>query len=363
MFEVVTRPTRAAAILLGGLAWACLSLSCASAPRGVEPDALSRIAFGSCAHQDHPQPIWDAVLAAAPDLFIFLGDNVYADTSDMSLMRAIYDRQAAVPGWRRLRESTKILATWDDHDYGENDGGADFPGKEDSKAEFLRFFSVPDDAPVRDRPGVYSARVFGPVGRRVQVILLDTRSFRGPLIARPDHEVDSIQGRYLPQPDPTVPMLGEAQWLWLEQQLEQPAELRLLVSSVQLAAIDHGWEKWGNLPHERRRLLDLLRSSGAGGVVVLSGDRHLAEISRLQEGDGAPYTLYDATSSGLNRSGGGYDAEPNRFRVGKNYRGDNFGWIEIDWSAPDPELRIEVRDVDGGVRLAARALLSQLTAQ
>jgi alkaline phosphatase D len=347
-------------MLLGALALASLALGCATARRANAPAPLTRIAFGSCAHQDHPQPIWDAVLAAEPDLFIFLGDNVYADTTDFSTMRAIYDRQAAVPGWRRLRAMTEVVATWDDHDYGENDGGADFTGKEGAKEEFLRFFEIPRDAPVRGRPGVYSARVFGPPARRVQVILLDTRTFRGPLIRRPEHEVDSIRGRYLPQTDPTVSMLGERQWQWLEQQLRQPAVVRLLVSSVQLAANDHGWEKWGNLPHERLRLLELLRSSEAGGVIVLSGDRHLAEISRLETADGAPYTLYDVTSSGLNMSGGGYDDEPNRFRVGENFRKDNFGFLEIDWAARDPVLRIEIRDVEGDAQLAADLRLSQL---
>ena len=349
----------------GVLGLACLLLGCAAAraPRGPAP--LSKIAFGSCAHQDHPQPIWDAVLAAEPDLFVLLGDNVYADTAgatDASAMRAVYDRQAATPGWRRLRATTEVVATWDDHDYGADDGGADFAGKEGAKEEFLRFFSIPRDAPVRGRAGVYSARVWGPPGRRVQVILLDTRTFRGPLIRRPEDEVDSIRGRYLPQPDPAVPMLGEAQWRWLAEQLREPAQLRLLASSVQFVADEHGWETWGNLPHERRRLLELLRSSRADGVVVLSGDRHLAEISRLGVADGAPYPLWDVTSSGLNRSGGGYDEEPNRFRIGDNYRGDNFGWLEIDWTASDPHLRIEIRDVEGGVRLAADLRLSELAA-
>ena len=43
------------------------------------PSPLTRIAFGSCADEEKPQPIWDAVLAYQPQLFLFAGDNVYGD--------------------------------------------------------------------------------------------------------------------------------------------------------------------------------------------------------------------------------------------------------------------------------------------
>ena len=85
---------------------------------------IQRIAFGSCSHQDKPQPIWSEVLAADPDLFIFLGDNIYGDSEDAQVLAAKYQKLAAVPGIQRLRESTEIIAIWDDHDYGQNDSGA-----------------------------------------------------------------------------------------------------------------------------------------------------------------------------------------------------------------------------------------------
>ena len=63
---------------------------------------LRRIAFGSCASQDRPQPIWDAVAATRPELFLMLGDNIYADTQDMDVMRAKYAQLAAMPGYQKL---------------------------------------------------------------------------------------------------------------------------------------------------------------------------------------------------------------------------------------------------------------------
>jgi alkaline phosphatase D len=109
----------------------------------------------------------------------------------------------------------------------------------------------------------------------VQVILLDTRFFRSPLqVGAEEGEAgEGRRGRYAPNEDPTATMLGDAQWEWLAVQLRQPAELRLIGSSVQAIAKDHGFEKWGNFPAERRRLWRLIRETRANGVVLLSGDR------------------------------------------------------------------------------------------
>lgn len=346
------RRTFAIACALG---WASTGLRAQPAdPRG----ALSVIAFGSCAEQRRPQPIWDAVLAQKPQLFLFLGDNIYADTEDMEVMAKEYARLDRIPGFRRLRATTPHWAVWDDHDLGANDAGRDYPKREESQRLFLRFWKEPPGSPRRRRPGLYDAKVFGPEGRRVQVILLDTRSFRSALKPRPGGE-DDTHGRYVPNLDPASSMLGEAQWRWLEDQLKVPAELRLLVSSVQVVADNHGWEKWGNLPTERRRLLDLLKRSQAKGVVILSGDRHFGELAVMDAGLG--YPLYDFTSSGLNQGGARFRYRPaDPSRVAAQVQGDNFGVVRIDWDRPDPLLRLECRDVRGELSFQERIPLSLL---
>ena len=78
--------------------------------------------------------------ATQPELFLFLGDNIYADTENMDVMRAKYAKLAAMPGFKALRERCPILATWDDHDLGVNDGGSEYPRKEESQQVFLDFF-------------------------------------------------------------------------------------------------------------------------------------------------------------------------------------------------------------------------------
>lgn len=341
------------------LAWALATASAGLRAQPADPrGALSVVAFGSCAEQRRPQPIWDAVLARKPQLFLFLGDNIYADTEDMAAMEQEYERLDRIPGFRRLRATTPHWAVWDDHDYGANDGGRDYPKKAESQRLFLRFWREPADSPRWRRPGLYDAKVFGPEGRRVQVILLDTRTFRSPLKPRPGGE-DEVQGRWVPDPGPEADMLGEEQWRWLEAQLKVPAELRLLVSSIQVVADNHGWEKWGNLPAERRRLFDLIRRTQAKGVVVLSGDRHFGELAVTDAGLG--YPLYDFTSSGLNQGGPNFRYRPaDPSRLAAQTRGDNFGVVRIDWSRPDPLVRLECRDVDGDLRFVETIPLSLL---
>jgi alkaline phosphatase D len=136
-------------------------------------------------------------------------------------------------------------------------------------------------------------------------------------------------------------MLGPAQWSWLRAQLMEPAELRLIVSSVQVLAGDHGWERWGNLPADRAKLFDLIAETGAAGVIFLSGDRHVGALYRRA---GAPYDLYEITSSGINMTfAANRDVGPRR--LGAVYGAENFGTIDIDWWAG--EVRLTVRSMNG----------------
>lgn len=319
---------------------------------------LTRIAFGSCAKQDKDQPIWEAVLAAKPDLFIFLGDNIYADTRDPAVMAAKYAMLAAKPGFRRLRETTPVIAIWDDHDFGENDGGADYPMKAESRRQFCDFWGEAATSPRRTREGIHAAYVFGPAGRRVQVILPDLRWNRTPLqkLDGVDYKAWSdakaaagalVPGPYARNPDLGATMLGEAQWTWLEAQLRQPADLRILGSSLQVLADFAGWEGWINYARDHQRLLETIRDARADRLVCISGDTHYGEISRLDVN--TPYPIWDITSSGLTEVWP--VTPPNALRQGEVWRERNFGLIDIDWSTPAPKLRVEVRDETGVARL------------
>ena len=234
-----------------------------------------------------------------------------------------------------------VLATWDDHDYGLNDAGAEFPLKHVAQEAFLDF-SPPQPGP-RGRyratrtPGIYHARTFGPVGRRVQVILLDTRFFRGPL-TRNEHRPRG-RGPYRPDPESASGMLGEAQWAWLDEQLRRPADLRVIASSIQVVADEHGWETWGNLPRERDRLVQLIDDTDAvgrgfcqrrpppAGVVARRADR----VCPIRCGTPPPRAWTPVDRRCPNPTGRAW---------GPVFRGTNFGVLRINWTADRPTLTL-----------------------
>lgn len=352
-----------------------------------EPERLlRRIAFGSCNSPLDATVVWESVNHRRPDAWIWLGDTVYADSpapegptpaarARVSLDRLphLYARQLALPGYALLRQRARILGTWDDHDYGMNDLGSDWIGREEAQRHFLDFYGEPADSPRRRRPGIYAAYRFGPPGRVVQVILLDTRYFRSPLIRGESREADWVDGKrgpYVPSTAPDATLLGAEQWKWLEQVLREPADLRLLVSSIQVIPDDHRFEKWGNFPQERRRLLRLLANAAEGGVVILSGDRHAGELSRFDparepEGRGLDprYPLFELTSSALTRSApttfsGQLGAtapkamvfrhELNRHRLGSLLPYNHFGLLTLDWEAKDGPVLTLALHLDHG---------------
>lgn len=321
-------------------------------------EMVDTIAFGSCLRQYDPQPIWNPIIANRPDIFLFIGDNIYADTQDIRVMREKYAELGAQAGYQKLRTSCPVHATWDDHDYGANDAGAEFPMRAASKEAFMEFFEIPPHSPMRTRDGVYDAHVYGPRGRRVQIILLDTRYFRSPL--KPGLPTLSCpRVRYLPNDDPEATLLGEAQWAWLEKQMKEPAELRVLASSIQVIPDQHCFEKWGNFPRERERLFELIRKTQAKGVVLISGDRHFGDISRLDQGP-AGYPLYELTSSGMNSAGAGWKEVNSHRAIEESFHEDNFGLIKMNWAGATPTVRLELRDVNGNIARHVRIPLESL---
>lgn len=313
------------------------------------------IGFGSCSHQSRSQSFWNPILGHKPDYFIFAGDNIYSDTYNMVLQWKKYEQLAAHEGFKKLRRTSVIMATWDDHDYGLNDSGEEFREKAGSRENFLNFWGVPKKSPSRNNPGVSDARIVDIEGHRLQFIILDTRYFRSPLVKRAER--GEGEGRYDRNRDRNATILGAEQWAWLEAQLRQPADLRILVSSIQVVPQDHHWECWDLFPLERQRLFRLIRKTKANGVIVLSGDRHMAELSRVDDAVG--YPLYDLTSSGLNMARGGYWPEPNRHRIGEQFFENNFGLILVDWGR-DPQITLQIRDEKDRVVIEQSMALSSL---
>jgi alkaline phosphatase D len=324
---------------------------------------VHRIAFGSCTRQMQDAPLLNTVVAAQPDLFLMIGDVIYPDINDeatalidpwpnentVERISQVYAQMAAKSEYQNLKKSIPIMAVWDDHDYGINDGSSNFSLKDHSQQLFLDFFDEPANSERRRTPGIYDAKIFGPDGKRVQIILLDVRYFRTPPL--PDTRSEeakkalNIAGRYAPNSDPKATILGETQWRWLEEQFRTPAEVRLLVSAYPLIPYELGRDAWGNFPLERQKMFKLIEKTQANGVFILSGDVHFAEISKIDIG---PYPLFEITSSPLAAPSVGNENFTNSLRISKTYAEVNFGLIEIDWETqPAPRVTLKAIGLDG----------------
>lgn len=324
--------------------------------RPLPTTALQTIAFASCSNEEwtRDQRVFEQITALAPDLMLFMGDNVYgsgaADDPQLSDLRSAYWQQSRRREFTALASSVPYLAIWDDHDFGKNDAGGDFQGKALARAMFDRFWRIGADSPQSQPDGVYGAYQIGPQGQRVQILLLDTRYNRSPLMPTDQRNAPGKE-RYLEDPNPANTVLGAQQWAWLESELRKPADLRVIVSSIQVLALGHGWEKFGNFPSERARMFEVIRRSGAKGVLFLSGDRHYASIVREPASPStAAYALYDFTASAVNMPwsvgpDGVQERVPNRITPGIGQ--ENFGLMRIDWAGR--ALTLESRDKDGKV--------------
>ena len=208
---------------------------------------MSKIAFGSCADQNLPQPILSSVETQKPDLFIYLGDNIYADTKDKVVFCDKYKVFDTNISFKSFKQNVPIIATWDDHDYGENDAIKDYPLKAQSRKYFLDFWGEPEDSVRRSHEGIYTSYYFGSEEKRVQIILLDLRYFRDKFTTK--------NYKYVQDNNPSLTMLGDAQWTWLESELKKPAKIRIIGSSSQFVPEVNGFELWDNFPLEKQNLL------------------------------------------------------------------------------------------------------------
>lgn len=297
------------------------ALSAANAAEPTEPttEAVTRIAVGSCHAPGRHDP-WPAVLAWQPQQWLWTGDAVYHDSAVAEVQQAHYAAALASPNYAQLVATVPVDGTWDDHDYGRNNAGGEFPGKDVSQTTWLDFIGIAADDPRRARAGVYHAFDLGATGQQVRVILLDTRYYRDA-------------------PSATGDILGADQWAWLTDQLRSSnAQAHILVSSIQVLPSEHPYECWARFPAARERLLALLAEHPVPGLVLVSGDRHIGEVSRLDR-EGLP-PLWELTASGLTKAWGNFPGEPNQLRQGAVTSVNHFGGVAIDWAAGNMHLSL-----------------------
>lgn len=283
------------------------------------------IAFGSGNNQRKTNPFWNAILEHTPDVWIWGGDNIYCDTENMDTLAKCYENQKNKPIYKNFIKKTDIIGVWDDHDYGVNDGGMEYPKKEASQELFLDFIDVLCLDDRRKQKGTYHSKNYEVNGKNIKIVLLDTRYFRTALT-----KDKNPNKRYKTNKYGEGTMLGETQWEWLNQELKDShADYNIIVSSIQFLSNQHGFEAWGNMSHEVDKLEKIIVKSKAKGVIILSGDRHISEISRKEIGK-KKYKLIDFTSSGLTHSYSSFTSESNPYRVSEVIFQKSYGIVKFD---------------------------------
>lgn len=331
---------------------------------------IERIAFGSCHKLWLENEVWDSISKLRPDMFIFTGDAVYSRFSrgtDSSRQKKDLEKLKRSAQYQRfLATEVRVIGTHDDHDYCGNDRGKYCLVKEESKVNMLEFLDAPQADPRWERAGMYTNYLLGADNNTVNIILLDTRSFRDDNCLFPSPGTwelpfsavlaailrllivnlgycESYGGSFL----------GEEQWRWLEGIFRtSKARHHILVSSVQVLTSNSMVESWGHFPMELRRLVGVLRRTTPSNLFILSGDVHFAEAL------GAKGEILEFTSSGLTHSIGTTFHSPASIPIASSYdenrvkdffyTAPNFGFLSFDWKASNQRrLLAELYDSSG----------------
>ena len=252
-----------------------------TAPAGA---ASFTVAFGSCCRIqfDRYQPIFNVIRQLEPNMFFWLGDNIYADTDDAGGMSELYTRQRVVETLEPLLRSTPQLATWDDHDFGYNDSDGLSPFKSEALRLFRSYWANPASGDTAT-PGIWFKQSYG----SVDFFFLDGRYYRDPSNG-PD--------------TPAKTMLGAAQKAWLKDELlKSRAPFKILVSGGGWSSAERadGGDSWAVYLNERDEIFDFIRDRKVGGVVCISGDSHMGELNCIPRSGAGGYDIYDMCSSPL----------------------------------------------------------------
>lgn len=228
----------------------------------------TRINFGSCDHPEYSHDIWKTIVSRNPDLWIWTGDATYLDYNQFDMQSSGYTWNYLVYGinssdpstfndtWRnksvktnkyykQLEQQCPIIGIWDDHDYGINNGNFTYQHKDLTQQLFLDFLNYPKDHLLRQQKGMYSYHQIN-----VEIPIPIDDDIDHDTSGQQDREnvatrnltltkvIDIIllDVRYFAGQDGKQDILGDTQWQWFENLLENSnqSDLTLIVSGIQM---------------------------------------------------------------------------------------------------------------------------------
>lgn len=298
-----------------------------------------KVLAGSCHYVNEPEfdrpgraygangKIFGPMADQQADLMLWLGDNTYLREPDWNTRNGFihrYSHTRAQPELQRFLASCHHYATWDDHDFGPNDSNGSFVHKETALEVFKMFWANPGFG-VPDVPTITTQFRHADV----DFFLLDNRYFRT------DYNVKTVEHQ----------VLGKAQIDWLIEALNySKASFKIVAIGGQVLNSAAVYENLANYPDEREELISRIAEEEVHNVIFLTGDRHHAELSRLER-DGV--VIHDLTTSPL--SAGYYpNEEENDHRVkGTKYTNRNFAALSFSGKYKERALTMELFSEEG----------------
>ncbi len=289
--------------------------------------------------------MWKTILKRNPQLFFFLGDNVYIDSPTFpEYQRYLYYRRQSQPDYRKLCATAGIYAIWDDHDFGTNDcaGGPDIHNpkwKVPVWNVFRRNWNNPAYGGGEKQPGCWFDFVHGDI----HFIFLDGRFYRS-------------KRRKNSKEAPT--MLGKAQLEWLLRTLKN-SKGKIIVILSPVPWVGGNPDKWNGFPEEREQIFSFIEKNKIEGVMLMSADRHRSDVLVTRRKKG--YDLYEFMSSRLTNVHTHGRAGPKDGALFSYNKKCSFGLVTFDTTKDDPEVLYQIINIDNDEIHQFRLRRSQMT--
>lgn len=302
----------------------------------------SRFALVSCMADDFRfdeiiDPMWDKLYKQNADFLILTGDLVYVDD------KQFVERQKATQYdlWQRYTDCFKriplyhwyylkpVFATWDDHDFGTNDGDRNFIAK-DASLEIFKAAFLGQDIYGSDGSTVWSNEKEGTQSQfsafSQKFVFMDNRSFRQP---NNDYKSENYGYWGIRQHKWLIDGLkkdNRPSWIFNGNQFFNGANKEFIESLAR------------NQPAEYKIFLNDLKNTNVP-VVFGSGDVHISEIMKIPK-NLLGYETYEFTSSSMHSYvGDGWD---NPMRVSAAYVKE-FNFVVLESSNINGNLLINAR--------------------
>lgn len=322
---------------------------------GIDDKAEFRIAFGSCCHKIgvHNPNLFGQIVRRKPHAMMLLGDIAVDDrNNEINMHRADYQLRDVSRAWRSLVSQVPVFASWDDHDYFDNDlSGIPRKYSAEDRNNVRSVYQqnwVNPEVP-EDQKGIYFSTRVGPV----EIIMLDTRSCR-------DGKKRREYGSYL----------GRKQMKWLKNTLRDSTAPFKVISSGTMWSdyVSKAKDSWGSWDIEgREEIFSLIEENRIGGVLLVSGDRHGARGFRIPRPSG--HTFYEfepATLGGVSGPAGLVKDCPEQLfgYSGQDDKGQDFvavGEFTFDTRGNQPSVTFRLISQHGEIKEEIRLSMAELT--